>query len=163
MFKSEFAQLEKFTNFLKDYGMEFKNKNQKDVLGIYSLFQSLKDELKLVNYFKFIPKVTNYTDAKLRLAIEMNSLYKYSQLQSYIIGINCLYLSLIFIKSRKVFGFSSIFSIFGATGLTFLIFRYFYNKIFKVMDSMFREDTINLYEKLNRNEIGFNPEVSKQK
>ena len=161
MLKSEFKQLEIFSNFLKNKDNKDIYNNQKDVIGIYSLFQSLKDELKLLNYFKFIPKKDQ--DAKIRLAIDMYSLYKYSQLQSYIIGINCLYISLIFIKSRKVFGFKSIFSILAASGLTFIIFRYFYNKIFKVMDYMFREETISLYDKINRNEIGFNPEVSLKK
>ena len=161
MLKSELKILESFSNFLDDWkkGKSI-NYDQKDETGIKKMFTLYRDELSLVNYFKFIPKTKDkinvkIAEAKLKLAIDLNNMFKYYQIQSYLIGINCLYFSLLFIKSRKVFGFSSIFSILLSSGLAFYLFRYHYNKIFRVMDIMFNEDVRSLYNRIRREENGF--------
>ena len=162
MLKSEFINLENFTNFLSNNNKKMLNRaNPKDVTGLHSIYKNISNELQKNYYFQFIPKDNNTTifKGKLNLAIEMNSLFKYYQLQSYIIGMNCLYLSLIFIKSRNVIGFSSITSIIFATGLTFYIFRYNYTKFFKVMDHFFKDDVNSLYENIKRADTGFTPQV----
>ena len=161
MLKSEFKILENFRNFLNTNNNKQLNRaNPKDVTGLHTYYKNISKELQPIDYFQFIPKGnTLISKNKLNLAIEMNSLFKYYQIQSYLIGMNCLYLSLIFIKSRNVFGFSSMTSILFATGLTFYIFRYHYTKIFKVMEHFFKEDVNSLYENIKRADTGFTPQV----
>lgn len=159
MLKSEFNELENFVEFIETSSKKLR-KNQKDVTGIHTFIKGLSNELVRINYFKFIPiSSSKESQAKVKLAIDMHSLLKYYQFQSYIIGFNCLFLTLIFIKSRNVFGFSSLNSILMASLFTFLTFRYNYNKIFYVMDNYFKNDIIDLYDKIKRGDDGFTNKV----
>jgi hypothetical protein len=157
MLKSEFKSLESFNTYLNTPSIK---KSQKDVTGIQFFYHKLTNELRKIQYFNFIPKDSStISQAKLKLAVDMKSLFNYYQLQSYIVGINCLYFSLVFIKSRNVFGISSLMSIIFASGVTFGFFRYHYAKIFNVMDVFFKDEVKYLYERAKRDEIGFTQKV----
>jgi hypothetical protein len=158
MLRGEFRNLENFNNYLNSPAIV---RSQKDVTGIQKLYLTYTNELRKIQYFQFIPKDSStISQAKLKLAIDMKSLFNYYQLQSYVVGINCLYFSLVFIKSRNVFGFSSLLSIALATGVSIGFFRYHYSKIFNVMDMFYKNDVKYLYERVKRDESGFNPLVS---
>jgi hypothetical protein len=158
MLKSEFKNLESFNNYLNKPAVK---KSQKDVTGIQYFYLKFTSELRKLQYFQFIPKdSSNISQAKLKLAVDMKSLFNYYHIQSYFVGINCLYFSLIFMKSRRVLGISSIMSIIFASGVTFGFFRYHYSKIFGVMDLFFKDEVKYLYETAKRDKIGFNQKVA---
>lgn len=159
MLKSEFKSLETFNNYLNTPAVK---KSQKDVTGLQFFYLKYTNELRKIQYFQFIPKdSSNVSQAKLKLAVDMKSLFNYYQIQSYLVGINCLYFSLIFMKSRNVIGITSLMSMILASGVTFGFFRYHYSKIFNVMDVFFKGEVKFLYERAKRDEIGFNQKVEK--
>ncbi len=159
MSKSEISQLEKFTTSLST---KFEEKvSAKDVTGFVSYFKSYSKELERLQYFEFIPKEsTQASKAKLKLAVDLKCLFNYYQFQSYVVGINCLYLFLILKRSKNVIGFGSLMSIALASGFTFYYFRLNFNKILNTMDFFFKDDVIFLSNKLKRKDLGFSENVS---
>jgi hypothetical protein len=161
MSKNEITQIENFTKSLiqNDY-----YSSSKDITGIANYFRSISKELKKIQYFDFIPKdPTLASQSRLKLAIELKALLNFYNYESYIVGINCLYLFLVLKKSKNAIGITSIFSLIFASAMTFYYFKMNYEKLFKTMDYIFKDEVFFLKDKLKRKEEGFTSNVSKFK
>ena len=78
MLKSEFKSLETFNNYLNTPAVK---KSQKDVTGLQFFYLKYTNELRKIQYFQFIPKdSSNVSQAKLKLAVDMKSLFNYYQI-----------------------------------------------------------------------------------
>lgn len=161
MSNNELERLEKFSKSLTSQNtIEY----SKDITRLNYLYKKYIRQLDKEQYLHFVPKDhTIASKARLKLAIDLKSQLNYYKFQSALIGINCLYFSLLVKKSKNVLGFSSFASIIFSSLVSFLFYKRFFIHYEKVVDNIFKEELIFLAEKIERKKQGFTDEVSKFK
>lgn len=157
--EKEVENLKNFVNYLSN--SEGKTNSQQDVTGIYGLLSRSLDNFKLFNYFLFVPKAdTNLSKNNLNLSIELKCLSKSENVKSLLNGMTIFYFLCLFNVKKSVFGFRMISCLIG-TGILTTYMIYQNNKpILEIMDILMRKEVEHLYERVKREEEGFDKKVN---